>query len=106
MEKQTLTFADQEIANRLASRKHFLKDVDQLLDWKRINKLISKVEIRRTSVAGRDAYSAEVMFRIMLVQAWYKLSDYQNHAEEKEESGHAGGNQALQLFCIYSEIPG
>jgi IS5 family transposase len=48
-----------------------------LLDWKRINKLISKVEIRRTSVAGRDAYSAEVMFRIMLVQAWYKLSDYQ-----------------------------
>lgn len=51
MEKQTLTFADQEIANRLASRKHFLKDVDQLIDWKRINKLISKVEIRRTSVA-------------------------------------------------------
>ncbi|MDD4234293.1 MAG: hypothetical protein PHY61_08095 [Candidatus Cloacimonetes bacterium] len=50
MEKQTLTFADQEIANRLASRKHFLKDVDQLIDWKRINKLISKVEIRRTSV--------------------------------------------------------
>ena len=77
MEKQTLTFADQEIANRLASRRHFLKDVDQLIDWKRINKLISKVEIRRTSVAGRDAYSAEVMFRIMLVQAWYKLSDYQ-----------------------------
>jgi hypothetical protein len=52
MEKQTLTFADQEIANRLASRKHFLKDVDQLLDWKRINKLISKVEIRRTSVVN------------------------------------------------------
>lgn len=46
MEKQTLTFADQEIANRLASRSHFLKDVDQLIDWKRINKLISRVEIK------------------------------------------------------------
>lgn len=34
MEKQTLTFADQEIANRLANRKHFLKDVDQLIGWK------------------------------------------------------------------------
>lgn len=77
MEKQTITFADQEIANRLANRKHFLKDVQQLIDWKRINKILSKVEIRRTSVAGRDAFSAEVMFRIMLIQSWYKLSDYQ-----------------------------
>ena len=77
MEKQTITFADQEIANRLASRKHFLKDIEILIDWKRINKLLSKVEIRRTSVAGRDAFSAEVMFRIMLIQSWYKLSDYQ-----------------------------
>ena len=31
MEKQTITFADQEIANRLASRKHFLKDIERLL---------------------------------------------------------------------------
>lgn len=77
MEKQTITFADQEIANRLASRGHFLKDVDQLINWKRINKVLDKVEIRRTSVAGRDAFSAEVMFRIMLIQAWYNLSDYQ-----------------------------
>ncbi|HNZ07380.1 MAG TPA: IS5 family transposase [Candidatus Cloacimonadota bacterium] len=77
MEKQTITFADQEIANRLANRRHFLKDVELLLDWKRINKILSKVEIRKTSVAGRDAFSAEVMFRIMLIQSWYKLSDYQ-----------------------------
>ena len=77
MEKQTITFADQEIANRLASRKHFLKDVEKLIDWKRINKILDKVEIRRTSVAGRDAFSAEVMFRIMLIQSWYNLSDYQ-----------------------------
>lgn len=77
MEKQTITLADQELASRLASRKHFLKDVDQLINWKRINKVLDKVEIRRTSVAGRDAFSAEVMFRIMLIQSWYKLSDYQ-----------------------------
>ena len=37
MEKKTITFADQEIAKRLASRRRFLKDVDQLRDWKRIN---------------------------------------------------------------------
>ena len=28
MEKQILTFADQEIANRLANRSNFLEDVD------------------------------------------------------------------------------
>jgi len=76
MEKQIITLADQEIAARLATRKHFLKDIDQMIDWKRINKILSKVEIRRTTVAGRDAFSAEVMFRIMLIQSWYKLSDY------------------------------
>ena len=54
MEKETITFADQEIANRLANRKHFLKDIELVIDWKRIRKTLSKVEIRRTSVAGRD----------------------------------------------------
>ena len=78
MKKQTITLADHEIANRLAKRKHFLKDVDSLINWKPIRKILSKVEIRRRkSVAGRDAFSAEVMFRIMLTQSWYGLSDYQ-----------------------------
>jgi IS5 family transposase len=95
MEKHTITFADHEIANRLASRRHFLKDVEQLIDWKRINKILDKVEIRRTSVAGRDAFSAEVMFRIMLIQSWYKLSDYQ--MEEQ-----LGFNIMFLWFCHLS----
>lgn len=77
MKRDTISFADQEIANRLANRKHFLKDIELVIDWKRIRKILSKVEIRRTSVAGRDAFPAEVMFRMMLIQVWYKLSDYQ-----------------------------
>lgn len=77
MEKETITFADREIANRLASRRHFLKDMETLIDWKRIRKILSKVELRRHSVAGRDAFSAELMFRIMLIRQWYQLSDYQ-----------------------------
>ena len=95
MEKQTITLADQELANRLSSRKHFLKDVDQLINWKRINKVLDKVEIRRTSVAGRDAFSAEVMFRIMLIQSWYKLSDYQM----EEQLGY---NIMFMWFCHLS----
>ncbi len=95
MEKQTITFADQEIANRLASRKHFLMDIERLIDWKRIIKILDKVEIRRTSVAGRDAFSAELMFRIMLIQTWYQLSDYQ--MEEQ-----LGFNIMFLWFCHLS----
>jgi hypothetical protein len=56
MKKQTITFVDQEIANRLAGRKHFLKDVEKMIDWMRINLVLGKVEIKRTSVDGSDAF--------------------------------------------------
>ena len=36
--KQTITFADQEMVNRLVKRKHFLKDLELLIDGKRINR--------------------------------------------------------------------
>ena len=49
----------------------------KVIDWKRINRVLLKVEIRHQSVTGRDLYSAEVMFWIMLLRSWYQLSDYQ-----------------------------
>lgn len=76
MERTLITLADQELANRIESRPHFLKEVDNRLNWNRIRKILNKVELRRNSAGGRDAFSAEVMFRIMLLQAWYGLSDY------------------------------
>jgi len=95
MERDTLTFADQEIAERTERYRHYLKDIEQLLDWKRINKLLSQLELRRKSVCGRDSYSPEVMFRIMLLQRWYKLSDYQ--MEEQ-----LGLNIMFMWFCHLS----
>ena len=95
MEKHLITLADQEISERLAGRTHFLKDIDTLIDWKRINKTLNKVEIRRQSVAGRIAYSPEVMFRIMLIQSWYDLSDY-----KMEE--HLYDNIRFMQFCKLS----
>jgi IS5 family transposase len=87
--------ADQELANRIEKRCHFLKDIEKIINWKRINKVLSKVEIRRSSVAGRDAFSAELMFRIMLLQIWYKLSDYQM----EEQLGY---NFMFMWFCKLS----
>ena len=70
MERDTLTFADQEIKMRIEGSKHILKDVDQIIDWKRINKLLGKVELRRKHVCGRDSFSPEVMFRIRLLMIY------------------------------------
>lgn len=66
-----------------------------MIDWNRIRKTLSKVEIRRTSVAGRGAFSAELMFRMMLTQIWYKLSDYQME-------GQLGFNIMFLWFCHLS----
>ena len=81
MEKQTITLADQEIQNRLVKHEHFINDIEKVIDWNRINRILSKVEIIHQSVAGRDSYSTEVMFRIMLIQSWYQLSDYQTEEQ-------------------------
>ncbi len=77
MEKEIITLADQEINERIENHEHFLKHIEKLVDWKKIRSVLNQVELKRDSVAGRDAYSAEVMFRIMLIQFWYSLSDYQ-----------------------------
>jgi len=77
MNRELLTLADQELSTRTERFPHYLKDIERILDWKRINKLLSQIDRRRESVCGRDSYSPEVMFRIMLLQRWYKLSDYQ-----------------------------
>ncbi len=77
MEKEIITLADQEINERIENHEHFLKHIEQLVDWEKIRSILNQVELKRDSVAGRDAYSAEVMFRIMLIQSWYTLSDYQ-----------------------------
>ncbi|MEN6398675.1 MAG: hypothetical protein ABFD01_06910 [Candidatus Cloacimonas sp.] len=52
MEKQTK--AKQEIINRIANQKHFLKEKDLIMNWTKINKVLSKVEIKRESVAGKN----------------------------------------------------
>ena len=59
-------------------RKHpsFLDDVDQLLNWSRIeNKLKKKLRRSEENCAGAKAYPALCMFKVLLLQSWYGLSD-------------------------------
>ena len=62
----------------LEQRKHsntFLDKIDQFIDWKHIEKLLKKKYKKTFSADGRPAYPPVPMFKLLLLQRWYGLSD-------------------------------
>lgn len=55
--------------------KTFLDDVDQVIDWRPIEKFLRKKLRRNRDAAGNPAYPALAMFKVLLLQRWYSLSD-------------------------------
>ena len=53
----------------------FLDRIDSLIDWKRIDKALLKRYRKVASADGRPAYPALPMFKLLLLQRWYGLSD-------------------------------
>jgi IS5 family transposase len=68
--------ADFYAERRYRKHPHFLDAVEQLLDWSRIERKLKK-KLRRSeeNCAGVKAYPALCMFKILLLQSWYDLSD-------------------------------
>lgn len=67
-------FADYFIEHR----KHintFLDRIDGFIDWKSIEKLLKKKYKKTMSADGRPAYPPLPMFKLLLLQRWYGLSD-------------------------------
>ncbi|MFU2207765.1 IS5 family transposase [Solidesulfovibrio sp. C21] len=62
----------------VARRKHkdcFLDEIDRLIDWKPLEKLLRKKLQRVVNAVGNPAYPPLPMFKILLLQRWYNLSD-------------------------------
>ncbi len=51
---------------------HELDDVNELIDWSRIESLLSDIH---NSSQGEKAWPPLMMFKALLLQSWYKLSD-------------------------------
>ena len=66
--------ADHFIASR-KSKRTFLDDVEELVDWTPIEKFLNKKLNRKANVVGTPAFPAIMMFKIILLQQWYGLSD-------------------------------
>lgn len=70
-----LGFADHAIAQSRtrAERRDALADMDGLIDWAAIRAVLQAVEPERK--VGRPGYPALSLFKALLLQAWYGLSD-------------------------------
>jgi IS5 family transposase len=79
MEKQKkYTMADTLISGRQRKIKNqFFDQVNDIINWKPVVKIIEKFYKKRFSATGQPAYSGLLLFKTCLLQTWYGLSDYE-----------------------------
>lgn len=75
------TFTDLAVTSRLEHVNSFLKEIDSIIDFEKLRPLLKKNGIGTKNVCGVKAYDSVLMFKILLIQKFYDLSD------EKAEEG-------------------
>lgn len=55
----------------------FFTQMNELLDWDRLKKVIDKHYKKGKSATGKPAYDGLLLFKTCLLQTWYGLSDYE-----------------------------
>lgn len=71
-----VSFADVMLEKRCRKAQNvFLNQVDRLIDWRPIRTLINKKYTKRQNAAGAPAYDVILLFKMLLLQTWYGLSD-------------------------------
>lgn len=67
-----LGFADHVVAGKRSRRKDQLSEIEGLVDWREIAALLRPL---RSNQTGRPPYPALLLFKALLLQRWYNLSD-------------------------------
>lgn len=57
------------------ARNEFLEQIDKLIDWRPFQTLINKKLNKRAEAKGEPTYDGVLMFKILLLETWYNLSD-------------------------------
>ena len=70
------SFADLAVAHRKV-KSEFFEQINCLVDWSSIERLIKRYYNKGKSAVGRESYSGLLLFKITLLQTWYGLSDYE-----------------------------
>ena len=69
-----MNFADYAFDKRKIDMS-FFDNINKLVDWNKLEKIIVKHYNKGLSVDGRPAYTGILLFKITLLQMWFKLSD-------------------------------
>lgn len=60
---------------RKTRRSNFFKMVNEIIDWTSIEREIEKIYKKGKSADGRPSYSGLLLFKMLLIEIWYDLSD-------------------------------
>ena len=55
----------------------FLRQISACVDWRGIRTLLNKKYTKPQNATDNPAYDSLMMFKILLLQTWYGLSDYE-----------------------------
>ena len=69
------TFSDIAITSRLQKVNSFLKELDSIINFEKLRPILNKNGKGGKNATGSPAYDNVLMFRILLVQKYYNLSD-------------------------------
>jgi IS5 family transposase len=58
-------------------KRTFFIQINELIDWDNIEKLIDADYSKGKSAVGKPSYSGLLLFKMCLLQSWYGLSDYE-----------------------------
>ncbi len=61
---------------RRTRKNTFYRKIDQIIDWKPIEEIITEHDTRGSSAVGRAAYPGLLLFKMLLLGMWNDLSDY------------------------------
>ena len=73
--QQSNTFTDSFVDSRLEYVDSFLKEIDNIIDFEKLRPILKKNGIGTKNVCGVKAYDSVLMFKILLIQKFYNLSD-------------------------------
>ena len=75
--------------------------IDEIIDWRPIKKILDQKLERKANAVGNPAYPALGMFKALLLQSWYSLSDRElsENLEDRISFSHFCG------FSLHHQVP-
>lgn len=70
-----MSFASPYIEQRSARTSVFYNQIDMLIDWDKIEKVINRYYHKNKTIDGRPAYNGVLLFKMLLLGIWNDLSD-------------------------------